>query len=117
MWGNLHAHDAMIGAYFVEWTPGHIDEHGANFDFVLGSWGDDTTPTDRLAISLLFRHVDGSAQFMIIDAETRPIAGGLLAQTALTRQAVLASRWAKTVFDAVDFIWENDPRIGEVTNP
>jgi hypothetical protein len=37
VWGYVNEVDRTVAAYFVEWTPGPV-ENAANFDFILGSW-------------------------------------------------------------------------------
>jgi hypothetical protein len=35
VWGYVYDNDAALAAYFVEWTPGHV-EQSANFDLIVG---------------------------------------------------------------------------------
>ena len=45
--GFVH-HDGQPEAmYIVQWARDGVLGHGANFDFVVGPWGDDTKPADR----------------------------------------------------------------------
>src|SRR6266511_4255665 len=47
VWGFAHRGDTPEAAYFVEWVAGAVLRHGANFDLILGAWGDGTTASDR----------------------------------------------------------------------
>jgi hypothetical protein len=52
-WGYVNQGAATIAAYFVEWTPGH-EEKAANFDLIVGKWGEDADSTSRKAVALDF---------------------------------------------------------------
>jgi hypothetical protein len=41
VWGFVYDSKAALAGYFVEWTPGH-EGSSANFDLIVGTWGDDT---------------------------------------------------------------------------
>src|SRR5215468_11817086 len=83
VWGYLYDHDVPTAAYYVTWTAGRID-HGANFDLVLGKWGEGASPKDRSFVAAEFRWVPSGRSFMVIDAEGRPLATpGDLADKAL----------------------------------
>jgi len=114
VWGFVHDGPGTIASYFVHWTLGQVQEHGACFDLVLGQWGEGATPADRVAVSLHFRHLDSGPSFMVVDAKDRPIGDGALAATILSRSEVLGSRWEATVYDVVDAIWLRDARVAEV---
>src|SRR5690349_11745131 len=70
VWGLVNKDGSAIAAYFVCWTTGKPD-HGAAFDLILGKWGDGTTREDRYAVGLDFRVIEGSPQFMVVDAIDR----------------------------------------------
>lgn len=53
VWGYLHRGDAAEAAYFVQWTLGQVDRHGANFDLIVGKWGTGTSRHDRSWSSIL----------------------------------------------------------------
>jgi hypothetical protein len=102
--------------YYVHWTPTQIREHGANFDLVLGPWGEETSSADRSVVAVAYRLIDGGPQFMVIDAHGRPaFKSGDLAATALRRDQVIGTPLAAEVFAALDAIWLGDKRIGELT--
>ena len=76
-------------AYFVQWTLGRVESHGAIFDLIVGSWGDGTTGDDRAAIALEFRRVEGAPWFSVIDAEGRPAARSSISRGGLRRDEVI----------------------------
>ena len=113
VWGYAFREDAIIAAYFVHWTLGRPD-HGANFDFIIGTWGNETAENDRQAVSLEFRLIENSPQFMVIDAKDRPVAESELVKTVLSRADVIGTPIAQEVFDLVDAVWLHDERISEL---
>ena len=52
IWGYARSDGNAHGIYYVHWTVGHVADHGAHIDLVLGRWGDGTTRADRYAVSL-----------------------------------------------------------------
>jgi hypothetical protein len=111
VWGMVRHGDATVAAYWVNWTVGHLSEPGANLDLILGRWGGDTSPNDRVVVSLLHRQQpDGSPALMVIDATDRPAAKGELARTALGRSDVVGTPLEAQVFALVDAIYEQDGR-------
>lgn len=117
VWGYIHYGDAALAAYFVTWTGGQAARHGANWDFVVGAWGQGTTAEDRVAISLAMRMTDGAPEFMVIDAEGREMAAPEVAGKALDREEAVGSRLADAVFGMVDAIWAGDKRLEELSGP
>ena len=84
-WGFLHRKGEPIGAYFVAWTEDKPD-HGAQFDLILGKWGECSNNDDRYAIALDIRVMDGAAQFMVVDALDRATSASDLVGTASSVQ-------------------------------
>ncbi len=115
VWGFVHRGDATEAAYFVQWTPGAVERHGANFDLIIGRWGDATSSSERIAASLEYRRTPSGPSFMVIDAGDRDVAQSELVGRALRREDVLGGPIAKQAFEIVDAIWLNDPRISELT--
>lgn len=103
-------------AYFVQWTLGHVDLHGANVDLIIGKWGDDSLRSDRFGISLNFRMTDQGPAFMIIDSAERPVGSSELVGKALSRSEVIGTPLAEIAFRIVDAIWLQDIRIREVAD-
>ena len=114
IWGIAHRGKATEAAYFVEWTAGAVQRHGAHFDLIIGRWGNETTSADRVAVSLAFRHTPAGPQFMVIDASERPTSKSDLVGRALSRSDVLNTPIAGQAFAIVDAIWLHDDRLAEV---
>lgn len=111
VWGLVHHGNATVAAYWVHWTVGHLAEPGANFDLVMGAWGETTTSNDRVAVSLLYRHSESHPPAcMVIDATDRPIAKSELVGAAARREDVVGTPLAAHVFSLVDAIFLQDDR-------
>jgi hypothetical protein len=115
VWGYLHSDSGESAAYFVQWTQGQADIHGAFFDFVIGRWGDGTSPADRSLASLECRWLDSGPGFMTIDASTRGDYSGVAA-SILNRADVVDTPLAAHLYELVDAVWLQDDRIRELTN-
>ena len=111
VWGFVHGAAATLAAYFVSWVPGKL-EHDASFDLIVGRWGDETSPRDRRAVSLIYRASVGS--FMVVDAASRPVNNPTVAATALGREEVVGQSIAQQVFAITDAIFEKEERIEEI---
>lgn len=101
-------------AYFVHWTLGKVDSHGAMFDFIVGEWGEGATSAGRSAVSVAFRINPEGPSFMIVDATDRPVAESELVGHVLLRADVVDTPLAQEVFRIVDAIWLQDSRIAEI---
>ena len=110
VWGYVYDNDAALAAYFVEWTPGHV-ERSANFDLIVGRWGDETSASDSVAIALEFRCLNSGPAFMVVNAEARPVARNANVGRALTREQVTGTELAQTAFAVCDEIFLNDGRL------
>jgi len=115
VWGFVHRGDATEAAYFVEWTPGGGTKHGTYFDLIIGRWGDGSSRSDRVAVSLEFRRESGRPQFMVIDATNRNVGTSDVVGRALARTEVLDTPIAARAYAVVDAVWLQDERIGEIT--
>jgi len=114
VWGYIHRGDRGYAAYYVEWTPGH-ESNAANFDLIIGRWGEETSAQDRQAIALKFRKLETGPAFMVIDASSRPYAPSDIASKPLTRaEVVIGTPLANEVFAICDLIYVEDPRIAEL---
>lgn len=101
-----------MAAYWLRWTIGHLDTHGANLDLVIGSWGEGAGPKDRFAASLEYPEpAHMPPVFMVINAADRQIAHSNLVQSALRREDVIGTPIADQMFALVDAIWLQDSRI------
>lgn len=114
VWGYLTGDGRTAGVYYVHWTVGRVD-HGANFDIVIGRWGEGSSPADRSNIAVAFRLMPEGPQFMVVDAGGRPLARrGSLAANSLRRDQVIGTPVATEVFAMLDAIWVQDHRICEL---
>jgi hypothetical protein len=113
VWGYVNDESCSpVAVYYVHWTPGRPD-HGANFDLVVGAWGDEATGEDRVGASLLYRPDEGG--FMVIDASTRPFSKEqTLFSRSLRREEVVGTDLAAELFAMVDAVWLGDSRIADV---
>ena len=102
IWGWVHRGEDTLAAYFVGWTEDKPD-HGVAFDLALGRWGDNTTPEDRYAVALDFRH-DANA-FTIVDATGRVADNPQLVSAALVRDTILATPLSHQVFAVADAVY------------
>ena len=115
VWGYVYRDASALAAYFVEWTPGHVDRSAA-FDLILGKWGDDTSPLDRQAVALDFRHIQTGPSFMVVDAANRKVSTSpLISSRSLRRDEIIGKPISAEIFAVVDAIYLNDPRIVELT--
>ena len=110
VWGYVYQGEAAIAAYFVEWTPGHLDQ-AATFDLILGKWGPEAAAIDRQGVALAFRQLETGPAFMVVDALDRPIGTSFLVGEALSREQVVDEPIAKTVFAVCDSILLHDARL------
>ena len=112
--GFVDRGDDAAAAYFVQWTVGGVDSHGAHFDLIIGKWGEGATVSDRSAVALEFRRTEQGPSFMVIDASGRPAGRSSLVGSALARAAVIGTPLARVAFDIVDAVWIQESRIREI---
>jgi hypothetical protein len=113
VWGLIHGNGAAVAAYFVGWAEQRPD-HGASFDLILGKWGASATKQDRYAVALDYRIVEGSPQFMVVDAQGRLTSDGELVDLALKRSEIVGTPLAPQVFALIDAIYMGDSRLDEI---
>jgi len=117
VWGFIHAPHGPLASYFVHWTPGRVADHGANFDLILGQWGERATAQDRCLVSLAYRLFEHGPEFMVIDGQDRPSARSELVGRVLRRTEVVGRPIAQQAFAAVDAILAQDTRVVELLGP
>jgi hypothetical protein len=110
VWGFIYDGEAALAAYFVEWTPGH-ESNSANFDLIVGTWGDEADNSTRRAVSLEFRSLETGRAFMVIDARTRSVANSPLISAALDRDEVIGTETAILAFNICDALYLKEPRL------
>ena len=116
VWGYVYEGDNAIAAYFVQWTQNN-KEHFPNFDFLIGTWGDESIQ-DKKLISWVYNAThEGEGSYMVIDAVNRPAAQSDLCSKALKREeAVTNCHLMKISKEILDAVWLNDSRIEEIKN-
>jgi len=103
---------ATVAGYSVHWTEGHYPERPANLDLLIGRWGEDAGPEERVLVSLLLYHRDGVREVYVIDAADRPMAKKTdLVRTVLARSDVIGTPLANEVFGLTDAISLEDQRL------
>ncbi len=113
VWGYVNDGDVAIAAYFVEWTPGHA-QVSANFDLIIGKWGEQASATERKAVALDFRQLETGPAFRVINAGDRPVGTNSLVGEALSREQIIGEPIAQTIFGICDTVFLQDQRIAEL---
>jgi hypothetical protein len=112
--GYAYRNGDAYAAYFVHWTLGHVPEHGANLDLIVGQWGKGAKRRNRIAVSLAYRLHGNGPGFMVIDATNREVGKNKLVGLALARDQVIGQPNAQDVFALCDTILAQDPRLTEL---
>jgi hypothetical protein len=89
--GFAYRGNDAAAAYLVQWTVAGVDTHGANFDLIVGKWGEEAAPSDRSEVALEFRRTDQGPSFMVVDALGRPAGRSDLVGRALPNLAPLCT--------------------------
>jgi hypothetical protein len=113
IWGDLSDSSGTKAVYFVQWT---VDQpqHMPNFDLVLGAWGDNATPRNRVLVSLLYQPRPGGGSFMVANGKGRRADDRALCDRALERTDVIGTPLANEVFSLVDSLWLTEPRMEDI---
>ncbi len=114
VWGFAYANETCLAAYFVHWTLGHVSDHCANFDMIIGPWGEDAIAEKRSAVGLAYQLTEAGPSLMVIDASTRPVADSPLIGKALSRLQVVGTAMAESAFALADAVLAHDPRVAEL---
>ena len=112
IWGALADDKRTLAIYYVSWTAGS-KEHLPNFDLIVGPWGEGTSPSDRMLVSLVYHPIRN--EFMVIDG--RGARYVKLCARALVREEVIGTSLAAEVFALVDALWLTEPRLAQVRSP
>ena len=114
VWGYVYRNDVALAAYFVHWTSDKPD-HDPNFDFIFGTWGDESVEDKKLSSWIYNPTGNGTGSFMAIDSKDRPLAESDLCSVALSREQVVNnSETMELMTNIIDAIWLQDARIQEV---
>ena len=111
--GEVSIPEKTLAIYYVQWTVGSV-EHFPNIDLIMGPWGDDADPRERVLISLAYDPGPDGGGYMIVDSDARPANSRELCGRALKREEVIGTPFAQEAFQLVDAIWRDDPRMDEV---
>jgi hypothetical protein len=114
VWGFAYSGRDCLAAYQCHWTVGHVADVGANFDMIIGAWGEAATAKTREAVCLAYWVAETGPSFMVIDATTRPIAESELVGRALTREQVIGTPLAQRAFAIADAVLAHDQRVSEI---
>ncbi len=114
VWGWARGAGDSLSCYYVRWTVGNIKEHSANFDLILGSWGDSAAQTDRTHAALEYRLLDEGPTFRVIDAGERQAMRKDLAAHSLARNDIAGQPLAPQMFALVDAVLAADQRLAEL---
>ncbi len=109
--GGVFPDEPQVAFYQVFWSEDGGDHHDEDVavQIVLGSFEDKSGPEDRYLVALWFRPSENS--FMVVDADQYRESMGHVAGRFLGRDEVVDQPLAQQVYDIVDEIWLNDPRL------
>lgn len=113
VWGDLGIPNKTLAVYYVSWTRDAPD-HTPNIDLILGPWGQDSDPSQRVLVSLLYKPGPDGGSFMVIDSDHRLLNKRDICSKGLRRVEVVGTPLADQIFAFVDAIWLLDPRVSEV---
>ena len=91
-------------------------DHGAAFDLVVGSWGEEATSSDRYSVCLDYRTTADGSAFMVVEKPETADALSDLARGSLRRSEVVGTPFAAQIFAIVDAIYMTDLHLQEITN-
>jgi hypothetical protein len=113
--GYAYKRTDRVAAYFVQWTPGHAPEQGANIDLILGEWGDAGDAERRLAVALTYRLLPTGPTVSVIDAAGRAFAQDKSFVGRLTsRDDVVGTEVAEVAFAIASAVLAQDQRVAEL---
>ena len=113
VYGYAYQNDIPLAAYYVQWTCSRAD-HPPNFDFLIGTWGNDGVH-DKVLVSWIYQSNLKGGCFMVVDSHSRPAASSSLCAKPLSRDEVINNSGLMGVCaEMLDKIWLDDPRISEI---
>jgi hypothetical protein len=110
VWGYAYRDEQVHAVYFIRWTQGH-PERGAQVAISLGTWGDDATPERRSCVAVECRLHEGALAYRLTDAGETPWAHRELLGRMMPRTEVIGTPLAQHVFDVLDAITADEPRL------
>jgi hypothetical protein len=114
VWGHIYADGESRAVYYVQWTLGQVPRHGANVDLLMGEWGDDSTPQQRVAVSIVYRVGEHGPEFYSIDPDHRPHAQSGLADNFIPGRHVLGNPVGADAYAFLHAIFGQDQRVSEL---
>ena len=117
VWGFVHSGNVPISAYFVHWTEGHVVDHPANIDLIIGDWSDDGLPASRSFVALEYHHKSGATHLTVIDGGSRPAADKSVVANILHRSELVGTDLESRAKEIVQAVLANDRRLAELNNP
>jgi hypothetical protein len=113
IWGDISTPEKALAIYYVQWTADSAKDL-PHIDLIIGPWGEDADTRERILVSLTYQPTRNGGGFMVIDSTGRPADDRRVCGAALDRSAVLNTPLAPGVFQMVDAIWQQDPRIADL---
>jgi hypothetical protein len=114
VWGHLYVDGDSRAVYYVQWTLGQVPRHGANIDLLMGQWGEDSTPEQRVAVSIVYRIGEHGPEFFSIDPDERPHAQSGLATNFIPGRHVLGNPVGADAYAFMHAILGQDQRVAEL---
>ncbi|UYO52669.1 hypothetical protein [Rhodopseudomonas palustris] len=111
--GTIETADAAVVAYQVWWTVGHVAEHGAEFDLIIGRWGKGTSPSDRFVVRL-HHFIAATGPWVMVQDASLADGRDRLAARALRRDEIIGTPRAAEVFALYNAIALQDARLAEL---
>ena len=111
--GFVSTETESLAAYFIAYTNGQ-PEHGAEFTFVVGKWGEDAMAKDRFVI--VMHHFPEKGFMLDSDFAEKKANMRELASNFLNREDIIGSKFADTLFSIVDAVYMKDSRLDEMRN-
>jgi hypothetical protein len=116
VWGYLYENGDARCVYYVQWTLDQVERHGANIDLLIGSWGEDATAEDRVAVSLEYRIGARGPEFASIDPGDREHAKTGLANHNIPGRHVLGNLVGADSYAFTHAILGQDTRVKEIVD-
>ncbi|MCB9593311.1 MAG: hypothetical protein H6719_11325 [Sandaracinaceae bacterium] len=114
VWGYLYVEGVPRAVYYVQWTVGRAAENGANVDLLMGEWEDDSTPEQRVAVSLEYRVGPDGPEFRSLDPHERPHANSGLAAHNIPGRHVMGNPVAADAYAFMHAVFGQDARVAEL---
>ena len=111
--GFVSTESESLAAYFIAYTNGQPD-HGAEFTFVVGKWGEEAMAQERFVI--VMHHFPEKGFMIDRNIEEKKANMRELASNFLNREDIIGSRFADTLFSIVDAVYMKDSRLDEMRN-